>query len=197
MRTRSSGPLFTSSSIGQRMSRNDVDLLAISRGLVIAPAGCGKTHAIADALRRTRTLKPILVLTHTNAGVAALRGRLDKAGVKSSSYRLSTIDGWAIRLISTFPHRAGHDPAIIEGHKPNYPKIREAAFNLLKDGHINDIITASYSQLFVDEYQDCSVRQHAIVYYASAVLPTCVVGDAMQAIFGFGDDPLAIGITMF
>ncbi len=59
----------------------EIDLLEISRGTVVAPAGCGKTHLIADALSRHTGTKPILVLTHTNAGVAALRGRLERAGV--------------------------------------------------------------------------------------------------------------------
>ena len=49
----------------------DVDLLSIDKGTVTAPAGCGKTHLIALALDRHQGLKPILVLTHTNAGVAA------------------------------------------------------------------------------------------------------------------------------
>lgn len=169
----------------------EVDLLAIDRGLVVAPAGCGKTQLIADALRAHTFAKPILVLTHTNSGVAALRGRLDKAGVPPSQYRVSTIDGWAIRLISTFPERSGHDPSIVTRQRPRYPVIREAAFGLLKSGHISDVIAASYSRLLVDEYQDCSGRQHAIVYYAAKVLPTCVVGDPVQAIFDFAaDDPI-------
>jgi DNA helicase-2/ATP-dependent DNA helicase PcrA len=71
----------------------EIDLLAIERGTVTAPAGCGKTHLIAAALSRKGGPKPVLVLTHTNAGVAALRGRLDRAGVPSSAYRLATIDG--------------------------------------------------------------------------------------------------------
>lgn len=173
------------------MTSYDVDLLAIDRGLVVAPAGCGKTQLIVDALKRHEGPKPILVLTHTNAGVAALRLRLERAGVKPSRYRLATIDGWAIRLISTFPQRSGHDPAIIESTRLNYPAIRNAAWRLLRARHINDVIAASYARLLVDEYQDCSVRQHAIVYYASMILPTCVVGDPMQAIFNFGDDQLA------
>jgi hypothetical protein len=173
------------------MANNEIDLLTIVRGLVVAPAGCGKTQLIADALGRHDGSKPILVLTHTNAGLAALRGRLNRAGVKPAKYRLATIDGWAIRLISTFPQRAGHDPAIVESQRPNYPQIRVAAWKLLKSGHISDAIKASYSRLLVGEYQDCSIRQHAIVYFASAVLPTCVVGDPIQAIFGFGDDELA------
>lgn len=173
------------------MAAAEIDLLNIARGLVIAPAGCGKTQLIADALKRHAAPKPALILTHTNAGVVALRARLDKAGVKPSNYRLSTIDGWAIRLITTFPERAGLNPAILSGARPNYPAIRATAANLLKNRHIDDVIAASYARLLVDEYQDCSIRQHEIVYYASLILPTCVMGDDMQAIFGFGGDPLA------
>lgn len=169
----------------------EIDPLSVDRGLIVAPAGCGKTQLIAEALSRHSGPKPVLILTHTNAGVVALRARLDNAGVSASAYRLSTIDGWAIRLISTFPERAGHNPATLTGARPNYPAIRVAAANLLKHRHVNDVIAASYSRLLVDEYQDCSIRQHAIIYYASAILPTCVMGDDMQAIFGFGDDPLA------
>ena len=175
------------------MLENEVDLLAIDRGTVTAPAGCGKTHLIAEALTRHGGNKPILVLTHTNAGVVALRGRLDKAGVPSKAYRLSTIDGWAMRLISTFPQRSGHDPDLLKLARPttDYPNIRIAAVKLLKAGHASDVLKASYARLIVDEYQDCSVRQHGIVGYASQTLPTCVLGDPMQAIFGFGGDDLA------
>ena len=174
------------------MADCDVDLLAIQRGMVVAPAGCGKTQLLADALARHDGPKPILLLTHTNAGVVALRSRLDRAAISHNRYRLFTIDGWAIRLISTFPQRAGHDPDIVISRRPDYPLIRKTAAILLKAGHINDILAASYSRLLVDEYQDCSRFQHALVHYASLQLPTCVVGDHMQAIFGFDrNDPLA------
>jgi len=172
---------------------SDIDLLAIDRGTITAPAGCGKTHLIGEALKRHRGGKPILVLTHTNAGVAALRGRLTREGVPSATYRLATIDGWAIRLASTFPIRAKLDQDILRLANPrtDYPNIRVAAINLLKAGHINDVLTASYSRLIVDEYQDCSVRQHALIYYAAQALPSCALGDPLQAIFGFGTDALA------
>jgi DNA helicase-2/ATP-dependent DNA helicase PcrA len=39
--------------------------------------------------------------------------------------------------------------------------------------------------LLVDEYQDCILPQHAIIDGLAEVLPTCVFGDPMQAIFGF------------
>ena len=104
----------------------EIDLLAVERGTVTAPAGCGKTHLIAKALSRHTGAKPILVLTHTNAGVAALRGRLERARVPSSAYRLATIDGWAMRLLTWFPQRCGHDPAILSVTNPrdHYPAIR-------------------------------------------------------------------------
>lgn len=175
------------------MAGNDIDILAIDRGTVTAPAGCGKTHLIAEALTRHTSRKPILILTHTNAGVVALRGRLDRAGAPSEAYRLSTIDGWAMRLISTFPVRSAHEPSLLKLANPgvDYPNIRVAAINLLKAGHVTDILAASYARLIVDEYQDCSIRQHAVVAYAAQTLPTCVLGDPMQAIFGFGTDNLA------
>lgn len=158
----------------------DVDLLAIDKGTVTAPAGCGKTHLIALALGRHQGPKPILVLTHTNAGVAALRARLDRAGVAAAKYRLSTIDGWCMRLLTLFPKRGGHDPAImsISNPKSHYPAIRLAAAILLRDGHVNDVLAATYDRLVVDEYQDCSEIQHAIVYYAALMLVEAPVGIA-------------------
>lgn len=174
------------------MPPDALDLLSFDRGAITAPAGCGKTHLIADALMRHRETQPVLVLTHTNAGVVALRARLDRLGVPASNYRLSTIDGWALRLISTFPLRSGHDPQIVGLHNPrtDYPNVRAAAARLLQSGHINDVLKASYSRLIVDEYQDCSKMQHAVVYYAAVALRTCVLGDPLQAIFGFGGDVL-------
>ncbi len=98
-----------------------------------------------------------------------------------------------MRLISTFPARSAHDPALLTAGDPrtDYPNIRVAAAKLLKAGHVTDILAASYARLIVDEYQDCSIRQHAVVAYAAQTLPTCVLGDPMQAIFGFGGDDLA------
>ncbi|MFN7883606.1 MAG: UvrD-helicase domain-containing protein, partial [bacterium] len=126
------------------MAEPEIDLLRIERGSVTAPAGCGKTHLIAEALVRHDKPKPILILTHTNAGVVALRGRMDRLGVPSRAYRLSTIDGWAMRLISTFPMRSGIEVAILNLEKPrdDYPAIRIAAANLLKSGHVNDVLDA-------------------------------------------------------
>jgi DNA helicase-2/ATP-dependent DNA helicase PcrA len=112
--------------------------------------------------------------------------------VRSNAYRLFTIDGWAMRLISLFPNRSEHDPALLTLANPgtDYPNIRVAAAKLLKAEHISDVLAANYDRLIVDEYQDCSVRQHALIAYAATTLPTAVLCDPLQAIFGFGADQL-------
>lgn len=173
------------------MAGAEIDILSIDRGLVIAPAGCGKTQLIIDALCRNASQKPILILTHTNAGVAALRRRLEAARVPGMAYRLTTIDGFAIRLVTTFPGAAQFDLSRLEAETPPYKDIRIAACRILEMPRIHDAVLATYARLFVDEYQDCSSWQHGVIYYLSHVLPTCVLGDQLQSIFGFGGDDLA------
>ena len=170
----------------------EVDLLAVERGSVTAPAGCGKTQLIADALARHEQSKPVLVLTHTNAGVMALKNRLDRAKVLASAYKLATLDGWAMRLAATFPQRSGLDARHLKLRAParDYPAIRLSAVTMLRDNHLDDVLAASYDRLLVDEYQDSSELQHALVAIASGILPTCVLGDPLQAIFGFKGNTL-------
>lgn len=168
------------------------DIFSVHRGSITAPAGCGKTQLIADTLSLHTASKPILVLTHTNAGVSVLRARLQRRGVPISAYRIATIDGFALRLVGTFPMRSQVNPEIfkLENPRRDYPAIRDAAWRLLQAGHLSEALAATYSRLIVDEYQDCSLSQHAIIDWAAVVLPTCVLGDPMQAIFGFGGNPL-------
>ncbi|MGY3470319.1 superfamily I DNA/RNA helicase [Bradyrhizobium sp. LM6.11] len=92
-----------------------------------------------------------------------------------------------MRIISMFPARSGHNPAILQLASPgsDYPAIRKAAVALLEAGHLSDVLRATYDRLFVDEYQDCSAVQHALAKVMADALPSCVLGDPMQAIFGF------------
>ncbi|KVH53746.1 DNA helicase UvrD [Burkholderia sp. MSMB1072] len=170
----------------------EYDLLTFRLGTVTAPAGCGKTQIIADTLKQHAGPKPILILTHTNAGVATLRLRMQRGNVPPSAYRVATIDGFAMRLVGTFPERSGIPATVLELRNPNvdYPAIRQSTCRLVQDGHLDDILAASYAHLIVDEYQDCNLVQHALVTALAASLPTCVLGDPMQAIFGFRGNQL-------
>jgi len=166
---------------------DDFDLLQVAKGAVEAPAGCGKTELIVSALRRHSETKPVLVLTHTNAGVAALRHRLSRHRVPQGRYRLSTIDGWALRILKTFPARSGIAPAHLdlEDARRDYPAIKEAISRFLAGRHIDEVLFASYSRVIVDEYQDCDQDQHAVVCHLATMLPTVVLGDPMQEIFNW------------
>ncbi|MCU7875295.1 MAG: UvrD-helicase domain-containing protein [Candidatus Thiodiazotropha sp. (ex Lucinoma borealis)] len=161
-------------------------ILTARRGLVEAPAGCGKTQLIVDSLM-VPTERPTLILTHTTAGVAALQKRLATKNIPKKTYKVATIDSWAIHSIKCYPFTAGY---LVDPNNLNYIAIRDAATRLCSSGAIDSILQASYGRLLVDEYQDCSVSQHALITALANVLPTVIFGDPLQAIFGFGDDPL-------
>jgi hypothetical protein len=172
------------------MAEVEIDLLALPSGRVTAPAGCGKTQLIADAISRHEGKAPILVLTHTNAGVAALRQRLRDKRVPTQKFRIQTLDGWAVSIATMFPLRSGYGPQIPA--EPSYPEILDAATRLLNGNHISDLIASTYARVFVDEYQDCSIRQHRLVCALARILTASVVADHMQAIFDFASgNPLA------
>lgn len=154
-----------------------------NRGLIVAPAGCGKTHLITETLN-VATIKPYLVLTHTTAGVAALKQKLKRLGVPNNNYVVATIDGWARHLSNIFPVSCN---IVATPDNPNqfYPELRRNVNNYISSGHIAEIIQSSYSRLLVDEYQDCNTDQHALICSLSEVLPTIVFGDPMQCIFNF------------
>lgn len=169
------------------MAMNEAEALARSRrGAMIAPAGSGKTHIIAAAVAGYGGGRE-LILTHTHAGVDALRGRLARMGVHANSYHLDTIAGWALRLATAFPntsHLSTSEPRTNE----EYSNIYAAAESMLGYGPIREIIRASYSGVFIDEYQDCTVVQHRLAVALLKVLPCRVVGDPLQGIFDFSDN---------
>jgi DNA helicase-2/ATP-dependent DNA helicase PcrA len=153
-------------------------------GSVVAPAGCGKTAAIVDLVREN-TGKPPLVLTHTNAGVAALHARLKRWGAHRFC-RLSTLDAWSLRVVGAFAVRAGYR---IDPLDPDYAETRSAALRVLRSGAIDRSLIATYSSVLIDEYQDCCPLQHQLALELADRLPVRVYGDPMQAIFDF-DGPV-------
>lgn len=159
------------------------EILISERGSVVAPAGCGKTQLIIAALNNPHS-KPVLVLTHTTAGVAALKQRLRKYKVANQNYVVTTIDGWALRVAHTF---SASCPIRFPADSPKlfYPEMRQVVSSFVASGALNKILKASYSRLYVDEYQDCNIDQHKLILSLSNQLPTVVFGDPMQCIFDF------------
>lgn len=155
------------------------------RAVVVAAAGCGKTHLIAETVKYAEGRQ--LILTHTHAGVHSIRNTLNKLKINSSNYRVETIAGFALRYASSYPTTCGlkifeEDESII------YDNLYNAAFNLIKYQSGRKIVNSSYSGLFVDEYQDCTLEQHKLIILLSEILPTRILGDPLQGIFDFAGE---------
>ena len=148
--------------------------------MLIAPAGHGKTHAIAECLLHTSGRQ--LILTHTHAGIASIKEKIKKANIPHNKFHIETITGYAQKYVNAF--YVGNDLPDVDDGK-YYPFLIIKATALFKRPIIQKTIAASYEGLFVDEYQDCTSEQHELVTILGAILPTHILGDPLQAIFGF------------
>lgn len=156
---------------------------AVTAGSVIAAAGCGKTETIARTILLCSGRR--LILTHTHAGLDAISARLVKHGVPAERYRVETIAGWCLRFVLAFPVRSAL--ATKAPHKnEEWTAVYEGVARLIDTGAIDEVLHASYSGLFVDEYQDCTKEQHEVIRRLAQRMPTCVFGDPLQSIFDFG-----------
>lgn len=154
----------------------------------ILPAGCGKTELVAGTGRvAAQRGKRLLILTHTNAGVDALRKRLRRFEVNGKDMRVGTTDGWALRLAGAFPSLGGWDAS---AGLPSWPDTHGACLQALQNPHVIDMVRRSYDYVVIDEYQDCSLTQHAVIMQIAQVLPVIILGDPLQAIYGFGGNVL-------
>lgn len=155
---------------------------SVRRGSVIAAAGCGKTEQIARATNLASGRR--LILTHTHAGVDALKSRLQNNGVPKNKFTVDTIAAWSLRFAASYPQRSGL--SVTEPTDEDWNAVYQSAATLIQSGALTSVLDASYQGVFVDEYQDCTTDQHPIICALSDHLPTCVFGDPLQAIFDFG-----------
>jgi AAA domain len=167
------------------MSDSVFQSLAQARsGFVEAAAGCGKTEAIV------RTVGAYcegcqLVLTHTHAGVDALRQRFRLLGVSHSKYHVDTIAGWAWGWVRMYPSNGNYQDAV---NVTEWANVYQAMCNLLHKDFVRHGILNSYAGVIVDEYQDCTKSMHALMLELKKLLPCRVLGDDLQGVFGFRDE---------
>lgn len=76
-------------------------------GFVESPAGCGKTEAIVRTVD-TYCSGCQLILTHTHAGVDALRQRFRERNIPKGKYHIDTIAGWSWGWVRNYPSNAGY-----------------------------------------------------------------------------------------
>ncbi len=168
------------------MSEHVQRMLASRRGFTVAAAGCGKTELLGRVVADDGSGRQ-LVLTHTHAGVAAVKKRLLKLGVPPAKYHIDTIAGWCLRYAAAYPSISGL-ALIDEGSDATgiWRDVYPCALRLLRTALGIRVLRASYEGVLVDEYQDCSDHQHEVVRAIAEVLPCRGVGDPMQSIFTFG-----------
>jgi len=147
--------------------------------LVLAPAGCGKTHLIADSVKHTNGRQ--LILTHTHAGVRAMINHLKRNEIPSKQYSVCTIDSLALKYACAFPMLSGWNERQPSGD--DWQMICSAATSALKRKAVKKVLTTTYSGIYIDEYQDCSSSQHEFISLIADYLPCRVLGDPMQSIF--------------
>ena len=163
-----------------------IDLRELGNAAIVAPAGHGKTEIIVKiAALGQRTL----ILTHTHAGVHAIRARLKRLGVPQVRVAVDTIAGWSMRYAYAFPGVAQPPVGIPQGAQ--WDQLYSGAALTLRIGAVREVVAASYDRILIDEYQDCHYLQHELAIALSAIVPTLIFGDPMQGIFEFAGATLS------
>lgn len=151
------------------------------------PAGTGKTQLIASATNLAGSLgMKTLILTHTNAGVSVIKDRLRHFGVDSSKYSVFTICAWAERISHAYPLLSGVDAEATRSDPNYYTQCVLGAVKLCSSDVFGSVISASYSLILIDEYQDCDMAQHRLAIALRDIIGSVAVfGDRLQRIFDF------------
>lgn len=162
-------------------------MLRSPRAFAVAAAGCGKTELLGNVVADPRTGRQ-LVLTHTHAGIAAIRKRLDQLRVPREKFDVDTIAGWCLRYSAAYPVISGYRPSAATD--ADWVATYAGAERVCRTELGKRVVSASYNGILIDEYQDCSLRQHALVRALAECVPCRGVGDPLQTVFGFRDDPV-------
>ena len=175
----------TSPSVSRAPAADAQRLASASKVAVVLPAGAGKTELIARAtgLASEATGRQ-LILTHTHAGVHALKARLAGLRIEPRSYTLSTIAGWALKWALHYPSISGLQTAE-PASQDEWNAVYRGAVRVLANPHLAASVRASYGGGFVDEYQDCTRVQHQVSLALAELIPLRVLGDPLQGVFGF------------
>lgn len=168
-------------------------MLGSTRSFAVAAAGCGKTELLAQLVADQRSGRQ-LVLTHTHAGVAAIKRRLVDLRVPQEKFHLDTIAGWCLRYGASYPGISGYRPGAEAD--PDWTATYPGAEKVCRTSLGKRVVSESYCGVLVDEYQDCSLKQHALVRALAECIPCRGVGDPLQTIFGFRDDPVVPWATI-
>lgn len=78
---------------------NFKDFLSAKKSLLIAPAGYGKTHTLAECIKYCPDNQKQLILTHTNAGIASILEKIKELEIDTRKCHVNTIAGFAQKYV--------------------------------------------------------------------------------------------------
>lgn len=156
--------------------------------LIEAPAGHGKTEEAVVAAARVAEDLPqgleVLFLTHTNGARETFNRRLGRARAV-----MKTIHSLAAEVVELYAAPLGLPRPLQPFHdRPSFDDMLRLARDILgRRPEVARGLALRHPFLLVDEYQDCSRDQHALVQTIAAAAPTRLrlFGDDLQGIFEF------------
>lgn len=157
------------------------EFLSHQKSKIVAPAGYGKTHSLAQCIKHVQD--EALILTHTHAGVAAIKDKLKSQFIAPEKYHVETISSFSQKYTNSY--YLGGDLPEQDASNEYHSFMLEKSRKICATSIIQDVLNNSYERIFVDEYQDCTQEQHALLQELSKSLPIHIFGDPMQGIFGF------------
>lgn len=163
------------------------ELISKNTAAIIAPAGHGKTEMLSEIVERSSG--KLLLLTHTNAGVDAIKKRMNKKNIPANRYNVETIASfcikWCYSYCSTSNINKSLSSLVKEQATAYYTQFYSGAKTLFSKSWAGAVLKATYSRVIVDEYQDCTLEHHSIMLQICKHLPLIALGDPMQGIFSF------------
>lgn len=168
------------------MQYNEIirNFISKEKSLIIAPAGYGKTHAITACVKAIPDSDKVLILTHTHAGIASIKNKMLRENIDNKKFNIETITSYAQKYVKSYCIETIPE---IEDSANYWDFILEKSIVIFNSSHIKKVIKSTYKHLFVDEYQDCSKKQHNMILKLSEILPTHILGDPLQGIIDFND----------
>ena len=166
------------------MKPEEIELIKTKHNAaIIAPAGHGKTEMITELVDKLPGKK--LVLTHTNAGVDALKQRMNRKNINIDKYNLSTISSFCMKWCEAYPKTALVDSSISMSNPKFYTDQYNGTGRIFAQKWARNLLGITYNYIIVDEYQDCIEEQHNIFININISIPVYVLGDPLQSIFGW------------
>lgn len=103
--------------------------------------------------------------------------------MSNSQFKVYTIASFCYKYVNAYPKLSNVETC----KRDDYNAIYKGMVNLLINGNIQKVIKSTYSEVLIDEYQDCIEIQHEIIVSLSKIIPCKLFGDPLQGIFGFKD----------